>query len=371
MSHSSDARPSVRSCTTPLFLLLAIVVLSSWVARTWFAPGVPRAVTPRGELASFETTTIAVFESASPSVVYISTRTRVANRWTRRATEVESGTGSGFVWDTSGHVVTNYHVIEGATAARVVFGDQAAYDATLVGASPQHDLAVLKILAPARRLEPVSIGESHDLRVGQAVFAIGNPFGLQQTLTTGVVSSSSRRILGPAGRPIEDVIQIDAAINPGNSGGPLLDSAGRLIGVNTAIYSPSGASAGVGFAVPVDTANRVVPQIIAQGRYEPPRMGVHVNDALSRRVTARQKIAGVLLLEVLAGGGAEEAGLRGTTLGSRGITELGDIVLKVDERPISSFVDLLSCLDGYSRGDRVQVTFLRDGTERTVEVELR
>ncbi|MEO1618992.1 MAG: trypsin-like peptidase domain-containing protein, partial [Planctomycetota bacterium] len=257
--------------------------------------GEPRAITPRGDLADFEKTTIDLFQNASPSVVYLTTRSRVARPFSRRSVEVEAGSGSGFMWDDQGHVVTNFHVLQDASSARVVMWDQTSYEASLVGGSPDHDLAVLRIRAPAEKLRPVPIGESDPLLVGQSVFAIGNPFGLNQTLTTGVVSAKSRTIQSPTGRSIEDVIQIDAAINPGNSGGPLLDSAGRLIGVNTAIYSPSGTSAGVGFAIPVDTVNRVVPQIIANGRYEPPQMGLRVNRDISETVTSRLGVKGVLI----------------------------------------------------------------------------
>ena len=247
-----------------LFIVPRIVSLIRWGG----VAGEPRVVTPRGDLANFEKTTIELFQNASPSVVYLTTRSRVANPFSMRAVEVEAGSGSGFMWDEQGHIVTNFHVLQEASSARVVMWDQSSYEATLVGGSPDHDLAVLRIAAPPEKLRPVPIGESASLLVGQAVYAIGNPFGLNQTLTTGVLSAKSRIIQSPTGRSIEDVIQIDAAINPGNSGGPLLDSAGRLIGVNTAIYSPSGASAGVGFTIPVDTVNRVVPQIIANGHYD-------------------------------------------------------------------------------------------------------
>ncbi|MEM0925938.1 MAG: trypsin-like peptidase domain-containing protein, partial [Planctomycetota bacterium] len=293
--------------TWVLLVVLAVFFVAPRLlslARWGVGGGEPRVVTPRGDLADFEKTTVELFENASPSVVYLTTRSRVARPFSRRSIEVEAGSGSGFMWDERGHVVTNFHVLQDASSARVVMWDQSSYEATLVGGSPDHDLAVLRILAPAEKLRPVPIGESDPLRVGQSVFAIGNPFGLNQTLTTGVVSAKSRTIQSPTGRSIEDVIQIDAAINPGNSGGPLLDTAGRLIGVNTAIYSPSGTSAGVGFAIPVDTVNRVVPQIIANGRYAPPQMGLRVNREISENVTARLGIDGVLILDVIEGGGA-------------------------------------------------------------------
>ena len=295
-----------------LGLVCMIFVLPT--LRWWWSfgvPSAPREITPRGELADFEQTTVDLFDNVSPSVVYVNVSSRVRTPYSRRPLEVQAGTGSGFVWDEAGHIVTNFHVIRNASSATVVMFDQSSYDASLVGASPSHDLAVLKIRVPAGIVKPVAIGESAELKVGQSVFAIGNPFGLSHTLTTGIVSAKSRTIDGPNGREIEDVIQIDAAINPGNSGGPLLDSAGRLIGVNTAIYSPSGVSAGVGFAVPVDTVNRVVPQIIANGAYQPPRLGVAVDQQTSDAAMARLGIEGVLIIGVQPGSGAEAAGLAG------------------------------------------------------------
>ena len=223
----------------------------------------PRVVQARGNLAEDEKSTIELFENSRDSVVFITTRQRVMDAWTRNIFSVPSGNGSGFIWDDHGHIVTNFHVIKGASEATVRLADGRDYKASLVGASPAHDIAVLKIGIGFQRPAPVPLGTSHDLRVGQKVFAIGNPFGLDWTLTTGIVSALDRSLPSGDGRTIDNLIQTDAAINPGNSGGPLLDSAGRLIGINTAIYSPSGASAGIGFAVPVDTVNRVVPQVIA------------------------------------------------------------------------------------------------------------
>jgi S1-C subfamily serine protease len=232
-------------------------------------------------------------------------------------------------------------------------------------------LAVLQIRAPAAKLSPVLIGESQGLLVGQAVFAIGNPFGLNQTLTMGIVSAKSRTIEGPGGRAIEDVIQIDADINPGNSGGPLLDSAGRLVGVNTAIYSRSGTSAGVGFAIPVDTVNRVVPQIIANGRYAPPQMGIRINNELSAAVTARLGVKGVMILEVVKGGGADLAGLQGAIIGRTDRQRLGDIIQKVGDRRIETMNDLLGSLETYQPGDSVTVEYVRNGTTQTTTVTLQ
>ncbi len=356
-----------------LMILLCIALLMP-MFKLWLSLGVagtPRPVTPRGELAEFEKATAEIFRNSSPSVVYINTRARVANRFSRQVFEVEAGTGSGFVWDEAGHIITNYHVIQEASSAKVVFYDQSAYEATLVGASPQHDLAVLRIRPRQQILRPVLIGESSSLVVGQSVYAIGNPFGLDQTLTTGVVSAKSRRIETPAGKNIDGAIQIDAAINPGNSGGPLLDSAGRLIGVNTAIYSPSGTSAGVGFAIPVDTVNRVVPQIIANGKYEPPQLGISASDQVSRAVTLRTGIKGITILNVTPGGGAEQAGIQKATMDPGGSLVLGDILQAIGDRQIATVKELEDALDEFDAGDAIPVTLHRDGEAVVVSVTLR
>src|SRR6185503_17716225 len=251
------------------FLSLAVVCAAGTVSAqpvsTTAEPLQLRPVAVRGPLSPDERNTIAVFEAVSPSVVYITTVQHVRDFFSRNVMRVPQGTGSGFVWDEQGRVVTNYHVISGAQEALVTLGDQRSYSAKLVGASPEHDLAVLEIDVPENLPPPVPVGSSAELRVGQTVLAIGNPFGLDHTLTTGIVSALNRTVENERGGPIENVIQTDAAINPGNSGGPLIDSAGRLVGINTMIYSPSGAYAGIGFAVPVDTINRVVPRIIAYG----------------------------------------------------------------------------------------------------------
>jgi S1-C subfamily serine protease len=229
--------------------------------------GTPRTVTPRGDLGADEKATIRLFENARGSVVSISTAQLVEDAWSQNVYSVPRGTGSGIIWDDAGHVLTNFHVIQGASEATIRLADGRKFRASLVGASPDHDIAVLCIGVAFRRPPPIPVGTSHDLKVGQRVFAIGNPFGLDWTLTTGIVSALNRRLRSESGTAtVEHLIQTDAAINPGNSGGPLLDSSGRLIGMNTAIYSPSGASAGIGFAVPVDTITAVVPQLIRANR---------------------------------------------------------------------------------------------------------
>ncbi len=330
----------------------------------------PRPVTARGDLAADEQATIAIFERASPSVVFITTRQRVVDLWTRNVFSVPRGTGSGFVWDDLGHIVTNHHVIAGASEAQVRLNDGRSYRAVLVGSSPAHDLAVLRIDVKFDRPPPVPIGTSHDLKVGQKVFAIGNPFGLDYTLTGGLVSALDRSLTEENGARIEHLIQTDAAINPGNSGGPLLDSAGRLIGINTAIYSPSGAYAGIGFAVPVDTVNRVVPELIARGRYIRPSLGIRSDQRLSRLVTEQLKVPGVLVLEVTPGSPAEQAGLRGTRIGPNGELVPGDILLALDGRLLDSIDTLQARLGDYRLGDRVRLKLWRNGEVHEVEVVL-
>ncbi len=331
----------------------------------------PRPVTARGSLAEDEQNTIQIFKRASPSVVYISTRQRVIDPWTRDVFSVPRGTGSGFVWDDLGHIVTNNHVIEGASEATVRLNDGRSYHAVLVGASPSHDLAVLRINVAFDRPPPVPVGRSSDLQVGQKVFAIGNPFGLDYTLTSGIVSALNRSLSEENGVRIEHLIQTDAAINPGNSGGPLLDSAGRLIGINTAIYSPSGAYAGIGFSVPVDTVNRVVPQLIAEGRYVRPGLGVTVDADINREITRQLEVPGVLVLKVAPGSSAERAGLRGTRVGVHGEVIPGDIIQAIDGKPVKSVAELMSRLDDYRIGDRVTLRLWRDGNLVRTQVVLQ
>lgn len=355
--------------------LLLVVLLLAVLLRPYFSGrgplhdplAEPRAITPRGELAPNEQATIELFRAASPSVVHITTVQVRRDAFSFNLFEIPRGTGSGLVWDEQGNVVTNFHVIQGASRAKVTLADQSTWDARLVGAEPDKDLAVLKIDAPAERLRPILVGTSHDLEVGQTVFAIGNPFGLDQTLTTGVISGLGREIRAATGRPIQDVIQTDAAINPGNSGGPLLDSAGRLIGVNTAIYSPSGAYAGIGFAVPVDTVNHIVPQLIQHGRVQRPGLGVTIaNDQIMRRLG----IEGVLVMQVVPGGPAEEAGIQPTAYDQAGRLRLGDVIVAIDDQPVRNTRELFAALEDRQAGQTVQVTVLRGDQQVQVPVTL-
>jgi S1-C subfamily serine protease len=329
-----------------------------------------RSVAERPDLDPEEKHTIALFKDASRSVAFITTRVEQVDFWTRNVMEVPSGSGSGFVWDDLGHVVTNFHVVQDADSAKVTIGD-GEFDATIVGAARDQDLAVLKIVAPRGKLVPIRVGTSADLQVGQKVFAIGNPFGLDFTLTNGIVSALGRTIQTVSNATIFDVIQTDAAINPGNSGGPLLDSAGRLIGVNTAIYSPSGASAGIGFAVPVDTVSRIVPELIAHGRVIRPVLGVNLDDRLSTYVTRRLGVEGALVRDVYRGTGAAEAGLEGTTVDRRGQVVPGDVVQDIDGKPVKSVSDLLGRLGSYRPGETVTLTVWREGKTRKLRVRLQ
>lgn len=317
----------------------------------------PRAVTARGDLAQDEQNTIDLFREVSPSVVYITTIALRRNLFTLNAVEIPQGTGSGFVWDASGRVVTNYHVVQDANKIEVTMADNSTWEAVLVGAAPDKDLAVLQINAPKSRLHPIAVGGSFELLVGQKVFAIGNPFGLDQTITSGIISALGRGIKSITGRTIHNMIQTDAAINPGNSGGPLLDSAGRLIGVNTAIFSPSGAYAGIGFAVPVDEVNRVVPQLIRNGRIIKPGIGASLAD---ERLVKRLGIDGILVLGVEPGGAAHKAGIRPTKQYGNEIV-LGDIISGIAGTRVTNYDDIRTELERYAVGDEVIVNIIRDG----------
>jgi S1-C subfamily serine protease len=304
-----------------------------------------------------EANTIAVFERAAPATVFVTQSKRVVDRWSMRVQDIPAGTGSGFVWDEAGHIVTNFHVVNGANSLNVTLLGGKVLPATFVGGDPSKDLAVLKIDVPAgEKLTPLPRpGKDHELRVGQKTLAIGNPFGLDHTLTTGVVSALGRQVVGFGGVSIRDMIQTDATINPGNSGGPLINSAGELIGVNTMIYSSTGSSAGIGFAVPVSTVKRIVPQIIRDG--VPLRVGLGVS-VVPDHITRGNGLRGVVVDRVPPKGPAAKAGLRGLTHGRQG-TRLGDIILGIEDQKIENFDDLFSALDARSPGDEVRVSVQR------------
>lgn len=314
-----------------------------------------------------EKNTIDIFEKIAPSVVFITSKVLQRDFFTLDVFEIPKGTGSGFIWDRQGHIVTNFHVIEGATRLSVTLEDNSTYEAELVGIAPSKDLAVIKVSAPQKLLSPIPLGSSSTLRVGQKVLAIGNPFGLDHTLTVGVVSALGREITSMTDRKIHNVIQTDAAINPGNSGGPLLDSRGQLIGVNTAILAPSGANAGIGFAIPVDTVKRVVPQLIKYGKVIRPGLAISfVSDSIAERLG----IEGVIIARVSPRSSAARAGLRGITRTRRGEYILGDIIISVNGQRIKTYDDLAYAFENHEVGDWVELGLLRQGKKIKVRVQL-
>jgi len=353
--------------------LLAAFVAEPYVARFLLAETAPRTVTARGDLAPLERATAELFERVAPSVVHVSVRP-TGREMMMMAEDPEGAgpgggsTGTGFIWDAAGHVVTNNHVVqaavEGGRPVSIRLNSGEVAPAEIVGVAPNYDLAVLRLGRVRQPPPAIAIGTSADLKVGQSTFAIGNPFGLDQTLTTGVVSALQRRLPTSEGREIADVIQTDAAINPGNSGGPLLDSAGRLIGVNTAIFSPSGASAGIGFAIPVDVVNRVVPELLRSGRMPNPGIGIL---AAPEAAVARAGIEGIVVLRTLRGSPAARAGLRGVDPNTG---EVGDIIVGVNGRPVRRLSDLTRELEKAGLGKPVELTIERDGRTQTVTVEV-
>ncbi len=366
--HAASAarRFTLAALAAAVLALGAVTVMTTSVHSR--SDATPRAVTPRGPLGADELNNIEVFRKAGPSVVHITTLELQRDFFSMNVQQVPRGTGTGFVWDDRGHVVTNFHVIQGGSGARVTLADQSTHTAKLVGAFPDRDLAVLKIDVPPARLPALAMGTSRDLVVGQKVFAIGNPFGLDQSLTTGIVSALNREINADNGRSIRGVIQTDAAINPGNSGGPLLDSAGRLIGVNTAIYSPSGASAGIGFAIPVDEVNRIVPRLIRDGRFVRPAIGVTAGAAQMQRALNLPK--GVALVQVAPNGPAARAGLQAFRRANDGSILAGDVITAVNDEPVTDLDDMLAQFERRSAGETVTLSVWRAGQTRKVAVTL-
>jgi S1-C subfamily serine protease len=369
----SDTRPFQR---LPKLLLGALLAAATAALALVALPALtqnrsdaqPRSVTPRGPLQADELANIQLFKQASPSVVNITSLGVQRDLFSMNVQQVPRGTGTGFVWDAQGHIVTNFHVIQGGQGARVTLADQTSYDAKLVGAFPDRDLAVLQIDAPREKLPPLAMGTSRDLVVGQRVLAIGNPFGLDQTLTVGVISALNREIESFNNRSIRGVVQTDAAINPGNSGGPLLDSAGRLIGVNTQIASPSGASAGIGFAIPVDEVNRIVPRLIRDGRFVRPAIGVTAGpENLQRQLRLP---AGVPLVAVAPNSPAARAGLQPFRRGERGQVLAGDVITHVAGEAVSNLDDMLAQLERRQPGENIALSVWRNGQSRQVTVTL-
>ncbi len=365
MGRLSD---TVRQCLARALLIALGLALSTVVQAQARGVASPRPVAPRPPLTVEELNNISVFKTASPSVVNITALALERDFFSMNVQQEPRDTGTGFVWDDKGHIVTNFHVIQEANAARVTLADQSSHRAQLVGVFPDRDLAVLKIVAPGHKLPPLAMGTSRDLQVGQRVYAIGNPFGLDQTLTTGIVSALNREIESVTRRTIRGAIQTDAAINPGNSGGPLLDSAGRLIGVTTAIYSPSGASAGIGFAIPVDEVNRIVPRLIRDGRMVRPALGAAAGS--EAMIDALKLPRGVPLVRVTPGGPAQRAGLQPFRRGAEGGIVPGDVITAVSDEPVKDFDDMLTVLERFQPGDRVSLTVWRAGKSRKVVVTL-
>ena len=355
----------VRAILVAVAIVLVALVALPYLRQTFLAASTPRPVQPRGDLAEFERTTIELFDRVSPSVVQVVVPRRSgATAMSEQPGPGAVGAGTGFLWDEAGNTVTNAHVVGEAGRVLVRTAARRNLAADVVGVASNYDLAVVRVTGLAGLPPPVAVGTSSDLKVGQSVFAIGNPFGLDQSLTTGVISALKRRMPTAAGREIADVIQTDAAINPGNSGGPLLDSAGRLVGVTTAILSPSGTSAGIGFAIPVDIVNRVVPELIRTGRVPTPGIGIV---AASEAVATRIGVDGVVIVRTQPGSPAERAGLRGIDPNAG---TLGDVIVAVDGQPVQRLSDLTDVLERTKLPGKVQLSVERNGTQRTVSVDV-
>ncbi|KAL0343998.1 UNVERIFIED_CONTAM: Protease Do-like 1, chloroplastic [Sesamum angustifolium] len=367
LSDEDSSHNSFKKLVDSAFVLCASVALSV----SLFAGDVDSAsafvVSTPKKLQPDELATVRLFQENTPSVVYVTNIASRQDAFTLDLLEVPQGSGSGFVWDTQGHIVTNYHVIRGASDVKVTLADESTYDAIIVGFDADKDVAVLKIDAPKDKLRPIPVGVSADLLVGQKVYAIGNPFGLDHTLTTGVISGLRREISGATGRPIQDVIQTDAAINPGNSGGPLLDSSGNLIGINTAIYSPSGASSGVGFSIPVDTVSGIVDQLVKFGKVTRPILGIKF---APDQVVEKLGVSGVLVLDAPPNGPAGKAGLQPSKRDTFGRLVLGDIITSINGKKVSNGSDLYRILDQCKVGDKVIVEVLRGDHLEKIQVTL-
>ncbi len=356
----------MRSLPARLFLVLAVILLAilafqPYIQRAVFSARTPRPVEARGNLSDAERTTIEIFNRTSPSVVQVVGRKNGGGIATPEGEEAGIQTGSGFIWDAAGHVVTNGHVVAGVDNIVVRLGSGDVIDADVIGSAPTYDLAVVALKSPTHVPPPVAVGTSSNLQVGQFAYAIGNPFGLNQTLTTGVISALHRRLPTSGGREIANVIQTDAAINPGNSGGPLLDSAGRLVGVNSAIYSPSGANAGIGFAIPVDVVNRVVPQLIRTGHMPVPGIGIV---SASEAIATRLGVQGVVVVRTVPGSPAARAGIRGIDTYAG---KIGDVIVGIDGKPVHQLSDLTDALEQVGIGNTVHLTIERDGSKITVD----
>jgi S1-C subfamily serine protease len=340
--------------------LLAASVAQPYVTRFLLSDTAPRPVTARGDLSDAEKSIVALFERVSPSVVQVVGRQSGRNVFDDESSGVQSGTG--FVWDRAGNIVTNNHVVSGTTdvVVRLATGETVAAD--IVGTAPNYDLAVIRLRNPQAMPGPVAVGSSADLKIGQFAFAIGNPFGLDQSLTFGVISALHRRLPTSSGHQISNVIQTDAAVNPGNSGGPLLDSSGRVVGVNTAIISPSGSNAGIGFAIPVDIVNRVVPQLIRDGHVPTPGIGIV---AVNEQDATRLGVEGIPILRTLPNSPAARAGLRGVDMRAG---TLGDVIVSVNDKTVHRLSDLTNELDEIGVGHDVKLGIVRNDRSESINV---
>jgi 2-alkenal reductase len=354
-----------------LFLtVIAAVLLALTLSNIHYSPWTntsARSVDQRGPLSEAERANIELFERVSPSVVQVAARSGAANPLAEdEGGEAGAGaaSGTGFIWDNDGHVVTNNHVVQNGSEVAVRFASGEVARAEIIGVAPNYDLAVLRIRSARKLPPPVALGSSSELKVGQSAFAIGNPFGLDQSLTSGIISALKRRLPTSSGREISNVIQTDTAINPGNSGGPLLDSAGRLIGVNTAILSPSGTSAGIGFAIPVDIVNRVVPNLIKNGRVPTPGIGIV---AASEAVSTRLGIEGVIVVRTAPGSPAERAGIRGVDFNSGA---LGDVIVQADGKPVHRLSDLTDQIEQVGAGKSIRISLKRGSQTRDITLDI-
>ncbi len=350
-----------------MFILIIVFTCSGF----WSGPKKHSISNEKSSLLEYEKNTISVYEKAAPAVVFV-TNISLGRRghWLfgMREQEIPQGMGSGFIWENGGYIVTNYHVVKGGDIFQIsLHEDKKQYQAKLVGVAPHKDIAVLKLIEKKKILMPIVVGTSSNLKVGQKTLAIGNPFGLDHSMSVGIVSALGRTIPGITGTKISEVIQTDAAINSGNSGGPLLNSSGELIGMNTMIYSPSGASAGVGFAIPVDTIKRIVPDLIKHGKVMRPVLGiVPLPDKWRERFDIEK---GLPIVEVGKRGPADRGGLKGMWMNRRRV-KLGDVILKVDKYEISDVGSLLNALDNYKIGDFVIVEYLRAGKRKKAKIKL-
>jgi 2-alkenal reductase len=354
-----------RALLLALVVVLGFAVLQPYIRQRLYSATTPREVEARGTLADYERSTISIFEHVSPSVVQVVGRTGQNDFAEPQGQEQEGSvqSGTGFIWDGAGDIVTNNHVVQGTNALAVRLATGEAVKAEIVGTAPNYDLAVIRI-SDATLPPPIAVGSSADLKVGQAAFAIGNPFGLDQSLTTGIISALKRRLPTSGGREIGNVIQTDAAINPGNSGGPLIDSAGRVIGVNTAIYSPSGSNAGIGFAIPIDVVNRIVPDLIKNGRVPTPGIGIV---AANENAATRLGVQGVIIVRTMPGSPAEKAGLRGVNTENG---QLGDIIVAADGKPVHRLTDLTDEIEAVGVGKSLDLTINRGGSKNSLKVDV-